>query len=163
RRRCRAGSARAVAPGGTCPARASVRALAGAHDARLSGNVVFHALADPRRGSGRRAAARRPAGGDRCWTAPGGGPGAGGGGRMVLTVLAVTAVCSLVQFPYSSPIYFLYAAPLGALAAAAVVAVLPGAPGLPAAATLAFYVLFAVKWIHPGFIYDMGLHYSHDT
>jgi hypothetical protein len=83
--------------------------------------------------------------------------------RQVLVLLAVAAACGLVQFPYSSPIYFMYAAPLGALAAAAVVAMLPGAPALPAAATLAFYVLFAVRWIHPGFIYDMGLHYSRDT
>ena len=80
----------------------------------------------------------------------------------VLILMAVAATCGLVQFPYSSPIYFLYAAPLGALATAAVVTALPGAPGLPAAATLAFYVLFAVRWIHPGFIYDMGLHYSRD-
>lgn len=80
----------------------------------------------------------------------------------VLVLLAVAATCGLVQFPYSSPIYFLYAAPLGALAAAAVVAAWPGTPGLPAAVTLAFYVLFAVRWIHPGFIYDMGLHFSRD-
>jgi len=83
--------------------------------------------------------------------------------RQLLVVLAVAATCGLVQFPYSSPIYFMYAAPLGALAAAAVVTALPGAPGLPAAATLAFYLLFAVGWIHPGFIYDMGLHYSRDA
>lgn len=83
--------------------------------------------------------------------------------RQVLALLAVAATCGLVQFPYSSPIYFLYAAPLGALAAAAVVTTVPGAPGLPAAATLAFYLLFAVRWINPGFIYDMGLHYSRDT
>lgn len=83
--------------------------------------------------------------------------------RQVLVLLAVAATCGLVQFPYSSPIYFMYAAPLGALALAAVVAALPVAPGLPAAATLGFYLLFAVRWIHPGFIYDMGLHYSRDT
>lgn len=82
--------------------------------------------------------------------------------RPVVVLLAVAAVCGVVQFPYSSPVYFMYAAPLAALAAAAVVAALPAPPGLPAAATLAFYLLFAVRWIHPGFIYDMGLHYSRD-
>lgn len=83
--------------------------------------------------------------------------------QQVVLLLAVAGLCGLVQFPFSSPIYSLYAAPLGALAAAAVVASLQGGPGLSALTTLAFYILFAVRWIHPGFIYDMGLHYSRST
>ena len=83
--------------------------------------------------------------------------------RQIFVLLAVAATCGLVQFPYSAPIYWLYAAPLAALAGAAVVSILPGTPGFPTVLILAFYLFFAVRWINPGFIYDMGLHYSRDT
>ena len=83
--------------------------------------------------------------------------------RQIFVLLAVAATCGLVQFPYSAPVYWLYAAPLAALAVAAVVSILPGTPGFPTALILAFYLVFAVRWINPGFIYNMGLHYSRDT
>ena len=82
--------------------------------------------------------------------------------QQLFALLAVTAGVALVQFPYSSPIYLLYAAPLGILAMAAVVASVPGG-GLGtwfSGAWLAFAVAFPVRWVRPGFIYDLGIHFT---
>lgn len=82
--------------------------------------------------------------------------------QQLFALLAVTAGVALVQFPYSSPIYLLYAAPLGILAMAAVVASIPGG-GLGmtfSGAWLAFAVAFPIRWVRPGFIYDLGIHFT---
>jgi hypothetical protein len=78
--------------------------------------------------------------------------------RLVL-VLAAASLTSLVQFPFSAPIYFMYAAPLGVLAALAVVA--EGgmtsrrmAPG--PLVVYAFCLLFTLARIHPTFLTYMG-------
>ncbi|RMH13128.1 MAG: hypothetical protein D6701_12650 [Gemmatimonadetes bacterium] len=79
--------------------------------------------------------------------------------------LAVLALTSLVQFPFSAPVYFLYEAPLvvaGGLAALTLArgrrASLRAEP--VAAGLLAAYLVFAVLWIHPGFIYTMGVRFE---
>ena len=59
-------------------------------------------------------------------------------------LLAVAALGSLVQYPYSHGIYFCYAAPLVILAAVALVTSTPAAPKLLHLCVLGFYLGFAV-------------------
>jgi len=73
--------------------------------------------------------------------------------QQVLLVLSVTALWSLVQFPFARPIYFFYVAPLAAIAVLAVLKARPSHPNaLPLlfpGAVLALYLLFAVVNTHP--------------
>ena len=69
-------------------------------------------------------------------------------------LLAMTALVSLVQFPFAAPIYFCYVAPFVALCLAAIVRIAPGAFHLP---VLAFYLLFALLRLNPGYIWDLGV------
>jgi hypothetical protein len=97
----------------------------------------------------------------------------------LFTFLSVTGLAGLVQFPFTAPIYFLYVAPLVALSVLAVVAasdrtapfevsgpMTPRQVGMRSrpvfAAVLIFYLGFAVFWIHPGFIYNMGTSFLRD-
>lgn len=75
-------------------------------------------------------------------------------------LLAVTAECSLVQYPFSAPIYFLYVLPLAFLAALAVLTSGAQRLGSVLAIAAAFYGVFGVLRVNPGFIYNMGLHYE---
>lgn len=76
-------------------------------------------------------------------------------GRLMLLV-SVTALCSLVQFPFAIPIYFCYVAPLAALTVVALLAYLrPAGRALPAS-LLVFYVAFAVLWVNSSSLYGMG-------
>jgi Dolichyl-phosphate-mannose-protein mannosyltransferase len=59
-------------------------------------------------------------------------------------ILAVAALSSLVQFPFSAPIYFCYVAPLAVLAVLAVLSTAPGGPGPVAAPIALFFATFAV-------------------
>lgn len=80
--------------------------------------------------------------------------------RDVYAVLAVAALCALVQFPFSAPVYFCYVAPLAVLAAAAVLSLRAGPrPPLPAL-VLVFYLAFAATWVNRGFIFLMGSRYE---
>jgi hypothetical protein len=83
--------------------------------------------------------------------------------QQIMLILCITAVCSLVQFPFSAPIYFCYVAPLAILAAAALFASAAHSPRYALGALLVFYLLFAVLRVTPGFIYDMGSRYAPDT
>lgn len=80
----------------------------------------------------------------------------------VYAVLAVAGTCALVQYPFSAPVYFTYVAPLGILAIAAVVALRGGVPRPVGAIGIAFYLLFAVLWVNPGFIFQMGMRFAAD-
>lgn len=64
--------------------------------------------------------------------------------QRTMLVLSVAAMCSLVQFPFSVPIYFCYVMPLVALVAAALHGYLPGRASPVPEALLAFLFLFAV-------------------
>ncbi len=78
--------------------------------------------------------------------------------RIVL-LAAVTAVCSLVQFPYAAANYFCYIAPLVVLTAAAL---LPAVPRLTAAVPLALallYAAFAVARVNGSPLFQMGERY----
>lgn len=75
-------------------------------------------------------------------------------------LLALVALFSLVQYPFAAPVYFLYLAPLVALAALAAVSTRPHRSRAAAAIPLAFYVVFGLTRINPGFIYNLGYRYE---
>ncbi|HEU5220210.1 MAG TPA: hypothetical protein VFU23_16230, partial [Gemmatimonadales bacterium] len=75
--------------------------------------------------------------------------------RFVLLGL-VTAFASLIQFPFTSPVYFLYVAPLLLLALVALVRGMGRTPAPVAGVTLGFYALFAVLLVTPGAVEGMG-------
>lgn len=76
--------------------------------------------------------------------------------------LAVMANCSLIQFPYTSAEYFLYIAPLVALAAAAVISCLERPPYPLLLGVLSFVVLFMVLDCTPGWLLSLGDVYHPD-
>ncbi|HEX6536783.1 MAG TPA: glycosyltransferase family 39 protein [Gemmatimonadaceae bacterium] len=84
--------------------------------------------------------------------------------QLLVLLLAVTALCSLVQFPFASSIYFCYVAPLLILTLAALLATLrpPGRRFMPALVAT-FFLAFAVVWVNRGFIYQMGTHFVADS
>jgi dolichyl-phosphate-mannose-protein mannosyltransferase len=75
----------------------------------------------------------------------------------LLLLVAMTAMCSLNQFPFSAPIYFCYVAPLLILAMAALVAVRPYAGPSIVAPVAAFFLVFAVAVLMQNQIYSKGL------
>ena len=77
-----------------------------------------------------------------------------------MLLLSVSAVFTLVQFPFSAPIYFCYVAPLVALAAVALLPqVRPMAPAVPVS-LLAFLIAFAVLRVNTSPLGSMGLWYQ---
>lgn len=77
-----------------------------------------------------------------------------------MIVLTASAVFTLVQFPFSVPIYFCYVAPLVALLA---VALLPHARPMTRAvpaALLAFLIAFAVLRVNTSTLFGMGVLYQ---
>ena len=82
--------------------------------------------------------------------------------QRLMLLFSVTAMSSLVQFPFSAPIYFCYVAPLTILAATALLASTPQSPRLILGALAAFYLLFGVLIVTPSFIYTMGYSYTPD-
>ena len=84
----------------------------------------------------------------------------GSGGKSTsrfLLLVAMTAMCSLNQYPFSRPIYFCYVAPLLILAMAALVAIRPH-PGPSIVAPVAvFFLVFAVAVLMRNQIYSKGL------
>lgn len=68
--------------------------------------------------------------------------------RLVL-LLAMTALWSLVQFPFAWPLYFFYVAPLAAPAVLAVLEAQGRRPGWLAAAVLALFLVVALVKTHP--------------
>jgi peptidoglycan/LPS O-acetylase OafA/YrhL len=84
--------------------------------------------------------------------------------RFVMLVM-VAALSSLVQFPFSSPTYFLYVAPLCLLALVLLLAGAGRTPHSLAMATAEFYGLFALLLVTPGAVVGLGFRYetSHET
>lgn len=77
-----------------------------------------------------------------------------------MLLLCVSALFTLVQFPFAAPIYFCYVAPLVALLATALLSrARPMAPVVPAAVTV-FLIAFAVMRVNTGTVYTMGLWYQ---
>jgi hypothetical protein len=71
--------------------------------------------------------------------------------QQIMLLVAAMAVISLVQFPFSAPVYFCYVAPLAILAAVGVFSSLKHQPRLALGALIAFYLTFAVVRVTPGF------------
>jgi hypothetical protein len=69
--------------------------------------------------------------------------------QQIMLLLCVSALCSLLQFPFAASIYFLYVAPLVILCAAALFSSMPRPPRLLLAAITGFYLLFAAISITP--------------
>ncbi len=84
------------------------------------------------------------------------------GRQQLLLLLAMTALGSLVQLPFSASVYFCYVAPLAVLTAVAVLA----AAGRPSAfaptAAGVFYLAFAVLLTNRSTVYDLGVRYPRD-
>lgn len=73
-----------------------------------------------------------------------------------MLILSVTALFTLVQFPFSAPIYFCYVAPLVALLAIALLPhARPMASAVPAA-LIAFLIAFAVLRVNTSTLFTMG-------
>jgi hypothetical protein len=84
-------------------------------------------------------------------------------GERIFLLLAVTALCSLVEFPFSSPIYFCYVAPLAILTLAALLQPFPRVSRAMLAVLYAAFLVFMVFEVTPGFIYLMGFRYGPDA
>jgi len=82
--------------------------------------------------------------------------------QQLFLILAVSSLCSLVQYPFSGPIYFCYVAPLAILAVVAVLRVFPTIPQPLLAIMLSGFFLFAALRVTPAFIYAMGQTYQPD-
>ncbi len=76
--------------------------------------------------------------------------------QRLMLLFIVLAMTSLVQFPFSAPIYFCYAAPVLILAANALFALIPRPPHLALGVLTAFYLLFVIWRVTPAFVYNMG-------
>jgi hypothetical protein len=84
-------------------------------------------------------------------------------GQRLFVTLSVTAVCGLIQFPFSIPcIYFCYAAPLVVLSATAVVSMMQHPPRVAVIGMMSFCFLYAVFEFTPGYIFHMGREYAPD-
>jgi hypothetical protein len=76
--------------------------------------------------------------------------------KKVFLVLAVTAACNLIQFPYSSPMYFCYIAPLLALSFLAAGTMLDQPSPLVLAGLFSVCLLYAVVDLTPRFLLNRG-------
>jgi hypothetical protein len=82
--------------------------------------------------------------------------------EQIMLLLCVMALCGVVQFPFSAPIYFLYVAPLVILFADALFASVVNPPRFALSVLAVFFLLFAVIRVMPGFIVPMGALYMPD-
>jgi hypothetical protein len=74
--------------------------------------------------------------------------------QQIFLIISATALCSLIQFPYSSPTYFFFVAPLAVLAALAILSAWDPRPRLLPALVAGFYMAFVMIVITPGFGLD---------
>ena len=82
--------------------------------------------------------------------------------QQVMLLLSITATCTLIQLPFSAPIYFCYVAPLLALSLLALFSISERPTRAILGILLAFYLAFAVFRVTPGFIHAMGYHFQPD-
>jgi hypothetical protein len=77
--------------------------------------------------------------------------------RILFGIAAMLAWASLVQFPFSAPIYFCYVTPLAVVSAVALAgnAGVATRPALPAAAVL--LLVFALASMNRGYVYNLGV------
>jgi hypothetical protein len=72
--------------------------------------------------------------------------------QLLALLLTMTALFSLIQFPYASIGYFYYVAPLAVLLGANLISRFANPPRLVLATAATFYLLFAVFVLHPHYI-----------
>lgn len=77
----------------------------------------------------------------------------------LLLLASVTAVFTLVQFPFSVPIYFCYVAPLVALLAASLYRYAQPMSSAVPAALMVFFIAFAVLRVNTSMLFGMGVVY----
>jgi hypothetical protein len=80
-------------------------------------------------------------------------------GRVML-LLSVTALFTLVQFPFSAPIYFCYVAPLAVLGVVAVARYSPPIAAPVSTLGAAFLLAFAVFRVNSSELFGMGVLYK---
>ncbi|HYK40850.1 MAG TPA: glycosyltransferase family 39 protein [Thermoanaerobaculia bacterium] len=76
--------------------------------------------------------------------------------QQVFLLLALAACIGLVQYPFSSPIYFCYAVPFTVLALAFLAAAAPPRARWLNTGALLFYMAFAVLFMNRGYVYFLG-------
>jgi hypothetical protein len=72
--------------------------------------------------------------------------------QRLFLLMSMTALLSLVQFPFAAPVYFLYIAPFVCLALLAVLAVQSEIPKFSHVVILLFYLLFGILWTNTGYV-----------
>ena len=82
--------------------------------------------------------------------------------RILFLLLAMTAMVSLVQFPYSFGIYFCYAIPVGVLALTAIVMRQESPPLALHLVIAGFFLGFAVIWLNHGRVQRIGVRHVPD-
>jgi len=75
-------------------------------------------------------------------------------------LLCLSSLIALVQFPFAAPIYFCYVAPLTILAIAAFLPREASAPRALHLGVAAFYLLFAVLFLNPVYVFNLGHRYD---
>ena len=83
--------------------------------------------------------------------------------QQLFLILAVLALCSLVQFPIAAGSYFWYVAPLVVLAATAVFSLLNYRPRFLLVGAYCFVLFYIVFEATPGFVYAVGQSYEPDA
>jgi hypothetical protein len=79
----------------------------------------------------------------------------------LMLLIAVAGFCSLVQFPFSAPVYFCCVVPLGILAFIALAKIAgDGRPMMLLAPLAGFYLAFVTLLVLPNRIYSHGLSFS---
>ena len=76
--------------------------------------------------------------------------------QQLFLLLALAACVGLVQYPFSSPIYFCYAVPFTVLALALLAAAGPSRARWFFTSVLVFYLAFAVFYMNRGYVYFLG-------
>ena len=80
--------------------------------------------------------------------------------QLTFLVVAMSALMTLMQIPFAAPIYFTYTAPFLILAVTAVVA--ESGARLAHSGVAMAYLLFAVLWMNPGYIWSLGSGYERE-
>jgi hypothetical protein len=83
-------------------------------------------------------------------------------GQPLFLILSVLALCSLVQYPFSVPIYFCYVAPLVILGAVALLREFPSIPRPLLAAVFSGFLFYGILFVTPPFIQFIGFQYRPD-
>ena len=79
--------------------------------------------------------------------------------ELIFLLVTMAATLSLVQFPYATPIYFCYAAPVVILAVLALVTQREGTPRRVHASIAVFFALFAVLFVNRSYAWNLGVRF----